>query len=41
MLNKEWVAKERVLLAKQSVNMDCQGGSKLDFLAFHLRNGKL
>jgi hypothetical protein len=41
MLDKEWVAKQRALLAKQPVNMDCQGGSKLDFLAFHLRNGRL
>jgi hypothetical protein len=41
MLDKEWVVKERARLAKEPVNMDCQGGSKLDFLAFHLRNGRI
>jgi hypothetical protein len=41
MLDKEWVIKQRALLAKQPLDMDCQGGSRLDYLAFHLRNDKL
>ena len=41
MLDKEWVQRERDKMATQSPEMDTQGGSKLDFLAVHLNNGRL
>lgn len=41
MLDKEWVEREREKMAKQSPDMDTQGGAKLDYLALHISNGRL
>lgn len=41
MIDKEWVQRERDKMAKQPLEMDTQGGAKLDYLALHISNGRL